>query len=219
MRPLEALIATDEPAIGLIHDWIAKSEVACKLLPPSTNRANVLTGVQVTTRSTLGAIVYYTGGILLERGWLRFLGSGSERLPRDLHGWNKGRGDGFFLVADDAAGGFFALNGGAFGPELNRVFYWPPDALGWQALGVGFTDFFRFCLTSRLEDFYERLRWSGWESDVATLPGDRTFIFYPFLWTSEGSLEGSQRASVPATEAFDLKLDIVRQLAEKEPPK
>ena len=48
--------------------------------------------------------------------------------------------------------------------------------------------------------------------DVRNLAGDQCFAFYPYLWTQEGSLEGSRRAVIPVSEAFDLKVDIVRQL-------
>jgi hypothetical protein len=66
---------------------------------------------QLTTRSPMGAIMYTTGGILADDGWIRILGSGSTRLPRSLPDWNKGKtfityGERapFLLVADDAIG-------------------------------------------------------------------------------------------------------------------
>ena len=109
-------------------------------------------------------------------------------------------------------GGFFALDGGALGNDLQNVYFWPPDGTDWEPLGMGFTDFFQWCLTSRLAKFYETLRWPTWKGDVASLAGDRCWNFYPFLWTTEGSLEKSMRRDVPVTEAFDFKLDVVRQL-------
>jgi hypothetical protein len=110
-------------------------------------------------------------------------------------------------------GGFFSINGGAFGAQSD-VYYWAPDNLDWEPLGFSFTDFFRWSLTYALAEFYENLRWKTWLEDVAELPADRCFNFYPFLWTKEGSVEGSDRRSVPVNEAFDLKVDIVRQLGE-----
>jgi hypothetical protein len=77
---------------------------------------------------------------------------------------------------------------------------------------MGLTDFFRWSLTSRLAAFYQDLRWPTWQNDLARLSPDRCFNFYPFLWTRQGSLEGSDRRPIPAAEAFDLKVDIVRQL-------
>ena len=62
---------------------------------------------------------------------------------------------------------------------------------------------------------YVARRWPTWREDTAELPGDRCFGFYPFLWTKEGSVATSDRRSVPVAEAFDLKLDIVRQLREQ----
>jgi len=163
----------------------------------------------------MGALAYETGGILIDSGWLRFLGSGHPKLPRDLADWNKGRSHGFYLVADDAVGGFFAVNDGAFGEQRN-VYYWAPDSLEWESLGFGFTEFFQWSLTSLLADFYQNLRWPTWLKDVAELPGDRCFNFSPFLWTEEGSVTGSHRRQVPVGEALDLKVDIMRQLSKED---
>jgi hypothetical protein len=213
MRPLDQLIDLDDPALPSVRRWVAEAEVPCEILEPSPRRAEVLLALQVTTRSPLGALAYETGGLIIDDGWLRVLGSGHPRLQRDVVGWNASRGSGFLLVADDAAGGFFALNGGAFGADRGNVYYWPPDSVDWEPLEMGFTEFLRAFLTSRLAAFYETLRWSTWRHDLISLSGDRCYSFYPFLWTREGSLEGSHRATIPVTEAFDVKADIVRQLA------
>jgi hypothetical protein len=212
VKSLEELTNTDDSAIDLIRQWTALNENHIEILPPSANREAVLLDVQVTTHSTMGAVAYETGGVLVDDGWLRFLGSGHPRLTRTLPGWNQDRSNGFYLIGDDAAGGFFALNGGAFGDDRGNVYYWAPDRLEWEGLGLGYTDLFRWALTDRLAEFYADLRWPTWKEDVAELPGDRCYGFFPFLWTSEGSIEGSHRATVPVHEAFDCKCDILRQL-------
>lgn len=163
----------------------------------------------------MGAIVYETGGILIDGGWLRFLGSGHPKLPRTLPGWNQSRSSGFYLVADDAAGGFFAINGGALGEDVKNMYYWAPDSLDWEPMKIGFTDFLMWALSERLEQFYETLRWLSWREDIAGLSGDSCFSFYPFLWTKEGSLTASHREKVPVQEAFDLKVELLRQVSEK----
>jgi hypothetical protein len=191
---------------------VESAENPSEILPPSAAREAVLLELQVTTRSTLGAMAYETGGLLVDLGWLRFLGSGHEKLNRTLPAWNRGRSDGFCLVADDAVGGFFAINGGAFGSDLQNMYYWSPDNLNWVPLGIGFTDFLRSSLTSRLADFYHDLRWPTWKDDLLKLGPDQCFNFYPFLWTKQGSIEGSDRRPIPSAEAFDLKVDLVRQL-------
>jgi len=42
-------------------------------------------------------------------------------------GWNQGRSSGFYLVADDAVGGFLAINGDAFSADVKNMCYWPPE--------------------------------------------------------------------------------------------
>ena len=78
--------------------------------------------------SPLGAVVFYTGGILIDNGWIRILGSGHPRLNRSLPQWNFSCGlpkseapPPWLLVADDVLGGFFALNGGRFSPDGHTI--------------------------------------------------------------------------------------------------
>jgi hypothetical protein len=47
-----------------------------------------LLAIQVTTRSPMGAIAYGSGGLLVDHGWIRVLGGGHARLPRDIGSWN-----------------------------------------------------------------------------------------------------------------------------------
>ncbi len=212
VKTLAELTDTDEPAIDLIREWIGDAENQCLILPPSPERESVLLEVQVTTHSTMGAVAYETGGILIDFGWLRFLGSGHPKLKRTLSGWNRDRSNGFYLIADDAVGGFFAMNSGAFDGEQGDIWYWPPDSLEWETLELGYSGFLQWSLTEKLADFYADLRWPTWNEDVAQLAGDQCINFFPFLWTSEGSVEGSDRRAIPVSESFDLKLDLFKQL-------
>src|ERR1700754_4174883 len=98
MRTLEELIDRDAPDIPLVRQWLAQSSRPIELLPPSERNGEVLVGLQVTTRSPVGAIAYETGGILVDHGWLRILGSGHPKLPRDIAEWNAGRSSGYLLV-------------------------------------------------------------------------------------------------------------------------
>src|SRR5439155_12039777 len=162
MRPINELINDQDSGIEKIREWMRNAVNTCELLPPAAHREEVLLQTQVTTRSTMGAIAYETGGILINGGWLRFLGSGHPKLNRTLSGWNQGRSSGFYLVADDAVGGFFAINGGAFGDDVKDMYYWAPDSLDWEPMKIGFTDFFVWALSERLAQFYETLRWPSW---------------------------------------------------------
>src|SRR5688572_19719452 len=135
MRPLEELLDLDEPALPSVVEWAASSSRTVETLPVDAGAgAPNLFALQVTTRSTLGAIAYGTGGIIVDNGWLRMLGAGAPQLPRSIASWNKldapadqHRLPGALLVADDALGGFFAINGGGLPGPVGHVFYLAPD--------------------------------------------------------------------------------------------
>src|SRR5688572_9820153 len=138
MRALSELISDDD-AWAEIEAWLASATNHVEVLPAGeAARSAALLEVQVTTRSTMGAVVYHSGGILVDHGWIRILGSGHPRLPRSLPEWNRRLAlegkvcpDGFYLVADDLVGGFFALDGGGLGAGGGQVFYFAPDAVAW----------------------------------------------------------------------------------------
>ena len=204
MPELGQLADETDSALPILKQWIEESERSCELLPPSPERDATLLAAQVSTRSLLGTMAYHTGVLLLDKGWLRLLGSGHPHLTRTLATWNHERVDGFYLFGDDALGGFFALDGGALGPSSGGVFYLAPDSLQWENLDVGHADFVRWALSERLDQFYEDLRWPTWLEDLASLHGDRCFSFYPPLWTKGGSVTGSSRSDVPIAEAWEL---------------
>ena len=212
MRQLHDLIHGDDPAFPLVRDWIAAATRPVELLPPPAAREDALVETQVTTRSPMGAIVYDTGGILIDGGWLRILGSGHFRLTRTLPAWNVGRSEGFFLFADDAVGGFFAINGGGLGADIKKVYYFAPDSLEWEPLNIGYSEFLQWSFSEKLDRFYGWIRWPGWDVDIETLHGDRCYTFFPFLFTREGKGGCGQRGQIPVEESWGLQMDLREQL-------
>ena len=152
MRSLQELISTTEPAMPMVRQWLAQAQRPAELLPPSAQADEVLKGLQVTTRSPMGAIAHETGGILIDHGWLRILGSGHERLPRNLSNWNQGRAEGFcwWLMTPWVV---FAINGGGLGADPGALYYLAPDTAQWEALEIGYSDFVQWALSERLTDF------------------------------------------------------------------
>ena len=207
MRKLEELVDIKEPAMPLVRQWLAEGTRLYEVLAPSERRNDVLVGLQVTTRSPMGAIAYETGGILVDHGWLRFLGSGHPKLPRDIVEWNAGRSLGYLLVADDVIGGFFAINGGGLGADRGSMYYWAPDTLNWETLGLSYTDFFCWALSERLSVFYEGFRWPGWEADMQHIGGGQCFNFYPPLWSEQGAVESSFRKAVSVAEQYSFNTE------------
>jgi Protein of unknown function DUF2625 len=220
-RTLTELVDLHDPAWPLIQQWIAEAQNTVEVLP--ANRAQgeqTLLGLQVTTRSPMGAIALETGGILVDHSWLRFLGLGSSRMRSTLLTWN-GQGadrvleplDGALVVAHDAVGGFFALNGGAFAGRPGSVYYFAPDRLDWEDLQRSYSDLLSWALAGELELFYATARWPGWEQDVVALSGDEGMSIYPPLWSSREPASERSRRAVPLTELWSMQREIGRQIS------
>jgi hypothetical protein len=201
-----------------VKQWQSEAKNKVDLLPKDPKKAETaLYQTQVSTRTPMGAIIYETGGILIEGGWLRILGSGSERLNRSLPEWNKGKSfdkfgeqPSFLLVADDVLGGFFAINGGGIERnEIGTIFYFAPDNLKWESTGLDYSNFILFCFSGALNKFYEGLRWNTWEEDVKNLPGDKGISCTPFLYTREAQdINKVSRKTVPIQELWDIYFGI-----------
>lgn len=215
IRSLGELINQQDPGWPLVSTWIREATNRVQVLLRTPARADsALVAAQVTTRSPLGAIVYETGGILVDGGWLRILGSGSPGLNRTLMSWNQGKIRGLLLVADDVLGGFYALNGGAFGQEsIGKVFYFAPESLHWQPLNKTYSEFLIFSFSGDLKNFYHGLRWKGWEQEIGLLTGNQGLACYPFLFTTEGkNAAKNKRTAVPIAELWSFGQDMQRQL-------
>jgi len=214
-RPLAELIDARDPGWPVVQGMIAAAKNKVQLLPKTATRAdNALLAAQVTTRSPMGAIIYETGGILVDNGWLRILGSGSPVLERDLIGWNKNKQAGILLIADDALGGFFALNGGGFGQlTLGKVYYLSPTTLEWTPLDMGYSEFLAFCFSGDLSKFYDGMRWKGWQHEIAALNGNQGIGCYPFLFADEGkNINKVQRRPVSIQELWTFSNDMRQQM-------
>ncbi|WP_212004164.1 DUF2625 domain-containing protein [Chitinophaga sp. HK235] len=218
--PLETLINTREPAWPDVLSWIDSATNKVEILPVTESKAReTLYEVQVTTRSPMGAIIFNSGGILIDQGWIRILGSGHPKMNRTLHSWNwdktlfQDNSSGYLLVADDAVGGYFAVNGGGLGSDKGKTYYFDPATLKWEPLDITYTEFLLFCFEGDLADFYKDLRWDNWQQEVARLDGNHVFNFFPMLWTKEGhDIHKVSRKEVPVEEQYSFNQHILQQL-------
>ena len=221
IRPIEELINRKDPGWTNVKKWIDSAKNKVEVLQvDSIKSKDALYNTQVTSRSPMGAIILMTGGLLIDDGWIRILGSGSERLPRSIPSWNKGKGfkefisEGteFLLIADDAIGGFFLTNGGGLGKDIGKVYYFSPDNLEYEPLDMTYTEFLLFCFNDDLEKFYQGYRWENWRREVSIMPGDNVFNILPPLWTKEGKdFKKNSRKSIAIQEQYDFNLSMRKQ--------
>ncbi len=224
MKTLKELINKEEPAWVLILDWLKNAKNEYEILERNKEFSEKeLIKAQVTTRSTLGAVIYETGGILIDKAWIRILGSGHSKLNRKLMDWNKhktynneGETPNHFLIADDVVGGYFAINSGGIGDEIGNIYYLAPDTLEWESLECGYTDFLYWCLNGNLSLFYENVRWKNWENDMIKINGNQTYSFFPFFWTKEGkNIEKVEKKIIPVEENYNLTIEFKNKIGKE----
>lgn len=210
-RPWTELVCSDD-AIELIRSWGEASAAPSLIVPAVSGQGRrVLEQLQVSTRSPLGAIALHTGGVVIDDGWLRVLGSGSAEVPRCLDEWNglggKRRCDLGLLVADDVVGGFFC-----WFESPQTIHYLAPDTLEWEDLELGYADWLSWCFGDGLADFYRELRWEGWQAEVGCLPSDHGLHVWPPLFSEGASIAERSRRPVSVEELWSLALDVGKQL-------
>jgi hypothetical protein len=117
------------------------------------------------------------------------------------------------IIADDAIGGFYILNGGGLGKDVGKIYYFSPDNLEYEPLDITYSEFLQFCFYNDLSKFYDGNRWKEWREDVSKIKGDEVFNFYPFLWTTEGSdINKNSRKVITIDEQYALNMDLRKQL-------
>ena len=218
-RTLEQLIDTAEPGIELVRQWLQSATNHVELLDVDAEHGRrTLLGLQVTSRSPMGALALASGGLFVDGGWVRVLGGGHARLPRTLATWNRleqppHRLPGALLVGDDVLGGFFAVNGGGLPGEPGQVCYFGPDTLRWDVVAPSYTDWLLFLFTGDLEAFYRDMRWRSWRDELVGLAGDRAFSVYPPLWAAGPDIGDRSRRPLPIEELWGLHVvDWPKQL-------
>ncbi|WP_431968025.1 DUF2625 family protein [Actinacidiphila sp. bgisy160] len=230
MRQIDELTDVDTPAWPELEAMLTAAPVPVRVLPADRDEGRrCLLQLQVTARSSLGALVLNTGGVLLDDGWVRVFGGGGtpggslpslgqvNRFPAVLDSaWHPGTG---LVVGQDALGGVFALNGhepaAAGRPgEPGQMTYFAPDTLEWEAMELGHSGWVAWLLSGQSATFYDGLRWPGWREEAAALAPSQGIAVYPFLWSEEAhaDLAGTTRRAAPMREVLAVAADFAERM-------
>ncbi|ANP53446.1 hypothetical protein J2Z21_007741 [Streptomyces griseochromogenes] len=235
MREIDELAQVDDPAWPELQAMLADSAVPVRVLPGDGEEGRCcLLQMQVTARSTLGALALNCGGLVLDDGWVRVFGGGSaavgglpglgrvNRFPDRLDpAWHPACG---LVVGYDVLGGVFALGGhdpaAAGRPGVpGQMTYFAPDTLEWEAMDMGHSAWVRWLLSGRLDTFYDGLRWPGWREETAALDLSQGITVYPFLWTEEAheDLAATSRRAVAMREVLGVAADFALRTGRADP--
>jgi hypothetical protein len=218
-RSLDELQVVDD-AWPEIQKWAAAGDNAVEITEAARKDGErALLQLQVTTRSVLGALALHAAAVTVDHGWVRVLAAGGPSAPASLIDPVPGSAtapldleDGL-MIANDALGGFFVVNGGGLPGDSREVLYLAPDSLRWEQTGLGHSDWLRWLLGADLDRFYDGSRWAGWQDEVRDLRIDQAIHTYPPLFTKQGQdIAAASRRAVPIGELWTLWLDFREQL-------
>lgn len=220
LRSAAELAAVENPAWPAIEALVTGPGSVTRALPIARDAGeSSLHALQVSAASALGALALNCGGLLIDCGWLRILGGGSEGLPSiaEANGWQEATAvhvpPAYLTVAFDVLGGRFAIDGGGLGIDPGRVCYWAPDSLAWEATDLGHGAFVHAFLSGAATKFYEDVRWPGWVDEVAALTLDQGLGLWPPPFTVEGTdFASASRRPVPFDELLTFYDEAAAQL-------
>ncbi|MCW1908179.1 MAG: DUF2625 domain-containing protein, partial [Candidatus Saccharibacteria bacterium] len=148
MKSLQDLINVKDSAWPLIQQWCDQGRNKMEWMSPiQPQNEKVLTLLQITVRSPMGAIAYHSGGCFIHNRLIRLMGAGSNEIELSLTNSNGLSNNikihainGAFVVAYDVFGGFFAINSGRFNQTDRFVYYLSPDNLEWESTSKTYSD-------------------------------------------------------------------------------
>lgn len=207
MRALADLIDPDDAGAEEVRRLLAHARNPVEVFRGDRSRGErALIRAQASTKTPLGAVAYRLGGLVFDHGWVRLLGAGSPRLSRDLASWNgpaeAPRIAGALLVGDDAIGGFFAVDEGAFGGPPGAVHYFAPDTMSWDPLDIDYAGLIDWACNGDLDGFYEDARWPGWEAEALGVGVDAAIEMDPPLSADADMDTGARRRRRVPVEAM-----------------
>lgn len=170
--------------------------------------------LDIPSNSALASVVINCSGIYIDN-WIRILGQENAKRNGIMYYnvmVNHGCLDGMFVVATDVVGGIFAINISRFETEKNEIWYFAPDTLKWESLGMKYSRFIVWTVQGNTDGFYESMRWNSWRNDCKNLEFNSSYLIYPFLWARECDINTADKKMVLFDELMNLNFDFCNKL-------
>ncbi|MEJ3653229.1 DUF2625 family protein [Actinomycetes bacterium KLBMP 9759] len=174
-----------------VENLVRNAPTPVTVLPGDRTQGDAaLEWLGVTDRSMLGALVRWTGGLVVDSGWVRVMGGAGEL---DIRRLNPGPPS-HLVIAHDVLGGVFVLNGrdphlAGLPGEPGEVLYRMADDGEWNRTEFGHSVWLHWLLSRHTTDFFADLRWPGWEAETAGVGLSQGLSVYPPLPTLSTSAE------------------------------
>lgn len=168
--------------------------------------------------SVLSSVISNSSGICVD-DWIRILGQ-EDDMRHGVKYYNRINAnildcpllDGLFIVANDVVGGIFAINISRYDVDISKIWYFAPDTLEWESLGMEYFEFIAWISQGNIDEFYSTMRWDNWRKDCNDLSFEKAYLIYPFLWAKECEINSANKKIVPFSELISLNFEYASKL-------
>lgn len=192
-----------------IEDMFNKSQNIISMEKANDETQKILEKLPVNEQSVLGQIVLNVSQIVVN-GYLRVLGGDSlvilNECVKKYHRGNK------LVIAYDIFGGIYAIGNGDFESEKRNIWYFAPNSLEWEPLGITYPQFIAWICSENIKDFYIDFTWSGIENVIKDVKRNQAILIYPFLWANECNIETAKKTLVPLEELIAINQDYKKMI-------
>ena len=152
-----------------------------------------------TTEGTVLETIASNASLILVNKYLRILGTGGSPYE-SIHGFTSEFQEVFheqrYIVAHDVFDGLFASE--------HTIFYFSPDNLQWEDLGMNYEGFINWIVDKDISDFFESFLWPESDKLLSQVASDQGVFVYPFFWTKEYNANMASRKIVPYRELLEI---------------
>lgn len=163
-------------------------------------------------RSTvLATTICNVSGITIDNT-IRILGQGDHNLnginiinavkdgvPTKIHD--------MLIVGTDVFGGMYAMNLAEVNGTIGNIFYFAPDTLEWESMDMKYSQFLYWTVHGNTGEFYNSMKWNGWEKTAQSTGFNEGILIYPFLWSKEINVETAKKSIVPFEELISVNME------------
>ena len=199
-----------------IEQLFQRSSNNIKLQIEGNKNTDAIERLGVSERSVLGQVLINLASVEINN-YLRVLGKSDEKngifsfndkMKKYFHG-NK------LIVAYDVWGGLFAIGNGDFEGDIRTIWYYAPDMLQWECLGINYAEFIAWACSENIKEFYKKFFCGNVEFLLKKVRGEEAILVYPFLWSKECNIENADKKVVPIEEIVALNIEYEKRMYNK----
>lgn len=153
--------------------------------------------------SALGSVIQNTSGIFV-KDFIRVFGSDEKYQGWSYYNELKESENVFlnyFIVGNDVLGGIFAID------SENFVNYFDPKVNEWEAIGLLYSEWLSWLANGNIQDLYSEDIELYYTISQKKADYTKSYLIYPFVWSSEYSINTASINLVPDGEVYKLTIE------------